>query len=214
MGLNPRADLTWEQDCPVTQLQRWWEKGISEYQQTYKEKSCSQAAVGQTEAIQPCFMCFFFLCFGILSSKNIAWFYKIVSVQRADHIKLSKEVLMAGGQYEWLFTCFALHSCLRTFWSVILRADLRERIDLIMGLMWVPSMVSCLHWFFFSKSVEFRNVIIIPKSAQPFFPQKIDVIDPGQDASHLWDSVSRLEKEAKDASWHQGHDVCEAPNKS
>lgn len=83
---------------------------------------------------------------------------------------------MAGGQYEWLFTCFALHSCLRTSWSVILRADLRERIDLIMGLMWVPSMVSCLHWFFFSKSVEFRNVIIIPKSAQPFFSQKIDVI--------------------------------------
>lgn len=76
---------------------------------------------------------------------------------------------MDGGQYEWLFICFALHSCPRTFWNVILRADLKQRVDLIVGLTGAPSMSSCMHRFFFSKLVELKSVIIIPKSAQPFF---------------------------------------------
>lgn len=64
-----------------------------------------QAEMRHAEAIQPCFM---FFCFDISSSENTAWFYTIVSVQRADHMKMSKWVLTDGGQDEWLFTCFAL----------------------------------------------------------------------------------------------------------
>jgi hypothetical protein len=89
---------------------------------------------------------FIFLCFDILSSENIAWFYKLVSLQRADHIKMSKQVFTDGGRYEGL--SLGSYLCLGTFWNVIPWAELRYGIQL-WGLPWpLACLLVCSDFYF------------------------------------------------------------------